>query len=72
MRYGRKVGSLDFMLNMASIEDQEVIEEHNKLVESLRQKNAIVEPPSEDSTIETGKNLSFFLEDYRQKTGVTL
>ena len=29
------------------IEDEEVIEEYNKLVESLRQENKIVEPPSE-------------------------
>ena len=28
------------------IEDEKVIEEHSKLVESYRQKNAIVEPPS--------------------------
>ena len=42
---GRK---LRFYAEYGRIEDQEVIEEHNKLVESLRQKNAIVEPPSED------------------------
>jgi hypothetical protein len=29
------------------IEDDEVIEQHNKLVEELRQQNKIVEPPSE-------------------------
>lgn len=29
------------------IEDELVIEEHNKLVESYRQNNSIVEPPSE-------------------------
>ena len=29
------------------IEDEEVIEKHNKVVESYRQKNAIVEPPTE-------------------------
>jgi hypothetical protein len=52
------------------IEDEEVIEEHNKLVESLRQKNAIVEPPPESQLLKLA--LLFFLEDYRQKTNVTL
>ena len=37
------------------IEDQEVIDEHNKRVECLKQKDAIVEPPTEDElSIETG------------------
>jgi hypothetical protein len=31
--------------------DEQVIEEHNKLVESLRQKNQIVEPPPESELL---------------------
>ena len=33
------------------IEDEEVIESHNEYVERLRQKNGIVEPPSESELL---------------------
>jgi len=33
------------------IEDEELIEDHNKVVESLRQENTIVEPPSESELL---------------------
>jgi hypothetical protein len=33
------------------IEDEEVVEEHKKLVESLRQKNQMVEPPPESELL---------------------
>jgi hypothetical protein len=36
-----------FFPEYGRIEDEEVIEEHNKVVESYQQKNAIVEPPTE-------------------------
>ena len=36
-----------FFTEYGRIEDEEVIEEHNKVVESYLQKNAIVEPPTE-------------------------
>jgi hypothetical protein len=41
------------------IEDQEVIEHHNKFVESLRQENAIVEPPSQSELLRLAKILPF-------------
>jgi hypothetical protein len=41
------------------IEDEEVIEEHNKWIESLTQENAIVEPPSESELLRLVKIHSF-------------
>jgi hypothetical protein len=41
------------------IEDGEVIEEHNKVVESYQQKNAIVEPPSESELLRLAKIYRF-------------
>ena len=38
-----------FYLKYGRIEDEEVIEEHNKWLEFYRQKNAIVEPPDMNS-----------------------
>jgi hypothetical protein len=43
---GKCISECRFYPEYGRIED-EVIEEHNKVVESYRQKNAIVEPPSE-------------------------
>ena len=37
--------------HVGRIEDEEVIESHNEYVEHLRQKNAIVEPPSESELL---------------------
>ena len=37
------------------IEDEEVIEEHNKLVESFSRDNKIVEPPSENELLRLAK-----------------
>ena len=37
--------------HIGRIEDEEVIESHNEYVERLRQKNAIVEPPSESELL---------------------
>jgi hypothetical protein len=42
-----------------TIEDEEVIEEHNKLVESLRQENAIADPPSESELLVLAKIYHF-------------
>ena len=41
------------------IEDDEVKEEHNKLVETLRQKNTIVEPPPESELLKLAKIYRF-------------
>jgi hypothetical protein len=41
------------------IEDQEVLDEHNKLVESLRQENAIVEPPPQSELLRLAKIYHF-------------
>jgi hypothetical protein len=41
------------------IEDEEVIEEHNKLIESLRHENSIVEPPSESELLKIAKVYCF-------------
>jgi hypothetical protein len=41
------------------IEDEEVIEEHNKFVEKLRQRNDIVEPPSESEMLRLAKIYRF-------------
>jgi hypothetical protein len=41
------------------IEDEEVIDEHNKLVESHRQENSIVEPPSESELLRLAKKYRF-------------
>ena len=38
--------------HIGRIEDEEVIESHNEYVERLRQKNAIVEPPSESELLD--------------------
>jgi hypothetical protein len=43
------------------IEDEEVIEEHNKLVESARRDNEIVEPPSEAELQRLAKTYRFDL-----------
>ena len=41
------------------IEDEEVIEKHNKVVESYRHKNVIVEPPSERELLKLAKIYRF-------------
>ena len=41
-----------FYGDQGRIEDEEVIAKHNEWVESLRQRNAIVEPPSEAELLE--------------------
>jgi hypothetical protein len=41
------------------IEDEEVIEEHNKVVECYRQKNAIAEPPSKSELLRLAKIYRF-------------
>jgi hypothetical protein len=38
------------------IEDEELIEEHNKVVESYRQKNAIVEPSTESELLRLARS----------------
>ena len=37
--------------HIGRIEDEEVMDDHNEYVERLRQKNAIVEPPSESELL---------------------
>ena len=44
-----------FYADQGRIEDEEVIAKHNEFVESLRQENAIVEPPSEGELLELAK-----------------
>lgn len=41
------------------IEDEEVIEKHNKFVESCRQENSIVDPPSETELLKLAKTYRF-------------
>jgi hypothetical protein len=41
------------------IEDEDVIEEYNKLVESHRQKNSIIDPPSEIELLKLAKIYRF-------------
>jgi hypothetical protein len=48
-----------FYADQGRIEDEEVIAKHNEFVESLRQENAIVEPPSEGELLELAKIYHF-------------
>ncbi len=70
--YMRRLGEYDYGCTGAScipecrfypeygrIENEEVIEEHNKLVEYDRQKNAIVAPPSESELLRLAKIYRF-------------
>jgi hypothetical protein len=49
--YGVCVPECRYYPQTGRIEDEEVIESHNEYVERLRQKNAIVEPPSESELL---------------------
>ena len=42
------------------IEDEEVIEKHNKLVERLKQENSIVEPPSESELLSLAEKYHYY------------
>ena len=46
-----------FYADQGRIEDEEVIENHNKWVKDLRQQNAIVEPPSEDELLKLANTM---------------
>jgi hypothetical protein len=48
-----------FYAQYGRIEDEEVIAEHNKVVEALKEENAIVEPPSKSELLKTAKILRF-------------
>jgi hypothetical protein len=48
-----------FYTENGRIEDEEVIQEHNKLVESARRDNRIVEPPSESELLRLAKIYRF-------------
>jgi hypothetical protein len=52
---GKCIPECRYYSEYGRIEDEEVIEEHNKLVEYHRQKNAIVEPPSESELLRLAK-----------------
>jgi hypothetical protein len=56
---GRCSPECRFYPEYGRIEDEEVIADHNNIVESLRQQNAIVEPPSEDELLELAKIYHF-------------
>jgi hypothetical protein len=44
---GKCIPECRFYPKYGRIEDEKVIEEHNKVGESYRQKNAIIEPPQQ-------------------------
>jgi hypothetical protein len=50
---------LKLYLETGRIEDEEVIEEHNKWIERRRQENSIVEPPSENELLMLAKIYRF-------------
>jgi hypothetical protein len=52
---GKCIPECRFYSEYGRIEDEEVIEEHNKVVESHRQRNTIVEPPSESELLRLAK-----------------
>jgi hypothetical protein len=56
---GKCIPECRFYPEYGRIEDEEVIEDHNKLVESYRQKNAIVVPPSESELLRIAEMYRF-------------
>lgn len=56
-----------FHTETGRIEDEEIIEEHNKHVESLRRENAIVEPPSKEELLRLAKIEFYFCSMMDQK-----
>jgi hypothetical protein len=69
---GKCISECRYYHETGRIEDKEVIEEHNKLVKSHRQKNAIVEPPSENELLRLAKK--YRLHDWKidNKKHITL
>jgi hypothetical protein len=59
--HGGCVPECRFYPEYGRIEDEEVIEEHNKYVESARRENRIVEPPSEAELEKLAKEYRFDL-----------
>jgi hypothetical protein len=56
---GECIPECRFYPEYGRIEDELVIEEHNKLVESYRQKNSIIDPPSESELLKLAKIYRF-------------
>ena len=50
--------SCKFYLPVGRIEDQEIIEEHNRDVERMKQEGRIVEPPSEEEMLRISSSVA--------------